>query len=89
MVFKSDKQRKGFFGSRGNVRSQSTPEIMRFDKQRFTVKDLQDIQATRQVVSGEELKDIVEQGSGKKPKTVKEAFNILKKEGAIEVRKLK
>ena len=36
MVFKSDAQRKGFFGSRGNIRSRVTPAIMKRMKPRLT-----------------------------------------------------
>ncbi len=38
MVFKSDKQRKGFFGSRGNVRGNVNPTIKDITGRKLKVK---------------------------------------------------
>ncbi len=58
MVFKSDRQRKGFFASRGNVKSNVTPLMMsenrvrniRFDRLRragFTIKQSNQISKSK------------------------------------------
>ncbi len=79
MVFKSDKQRKGFFGNKGNVRSQVIPV---FFTTAFAKKDLsrKQLEMFAKRFSKDKNRKFVEVGQGKKGKiilaTVKKSTKI-------------